>query len=111
MSPSSLSNRGENFEQRFAHDKEMQFKVYVRRNYLFGLWAASRLKKEAGEAESYAQALVDLDLGTRDAKPVIAKVSADFKQYGIEDLREEDLQYFLDRQFEEAQRHILSGTK
>ncbi len=39
------------FENKFAHDTELQFKVESRRNKLIALWAADLLGKNSDEAE------------------------------------------------------------
>jgi len=35
---SSFDDRGDAFENKYAHDAEMQFKAEARRNKLLGLW-------------------------------------------------------------------------
>jgi hypothetical protein len=36
----TFDNREQAFENKFAHDEEMLFKITARRNKLLGLWAA-----------------------------------------------------------------------
>jgi len=36
----TFDDREKEFEARFKHDQELQFKVKARRNRLLGLWAA-----------------------------------------------------------------------
>ena len=49
---SSFDDRGDNFEKKFAHDAELQFKVEARRNKLLGLWAAELMGKSGDDAEA-----------------------------------------------------------
>jgi hypothetical protein len=39
----AFDGREKDFEARFKHDQELQFKVTARRNRLLGLWAAERM--------------------------------------------------------------------
>ena len=43
---SLLDDRKNAFENKFAHDTELQFKVESRRNKLIALWAADLLEKK-----------------------------------------------------------------
>ena len=53
---SSLEERGEGFEKKFAHDEELKFKAEARRNKLLGVWAAEQLGKD--DAEAYAKEVI-----------------------------------------------------
>ncbi len=57
----TFDEREHAFENKFAHDAEMQFKAEARRNKLLGLWAAELLGKSGDEAEAYAQEVVKSD--------------------------------------------------
>jgi len=39
----TFDEREKDFEARYRHDQELQFKVKARRNRLLGLWAAGRM--------------------------------------------------------------------
>ena len=54
----SMKDRENAFENKFAHDAEMQFKAEARRNKLLGLWAADLLGKSGGDAEDYAREVI-----------------------------------------------------
>jgi len=43
---SGFDDRENAFENKFAHDAEMQFKAEARRNKLVGLWAAELMGKD-----------------------------------------------------------------
>ena len=47
--------REKEFEARFKHDQELQFKITARRNRLLGLWAAQHLGLLGDSAEAYAE--------------------------------------------------------
>ncbi|NBT51387.1 MAG: DUF1476 domain-containing protein, partial [Marivivens sp.] len=59
---STFDDREKAFEDKFAHDAEMQFKAEARRNKLLGLWAAELLGKSGEDANAYAAEVVKADL-------------------------------------------------
>ena len=67
----------EGFENKFAHDEEVQFKTFARRNKLLGLWAASLLGKSAAEADEYAMQVVRADFQEIGHEDVFRKLSDD----------------------------------
>ena len=58
---STLDDRENAFENKFAHDAEMQFKADARRNKLLGLWAAELMGKSGDDAAEYAKEVVRSD--------------------------------------------------
>jgi hypothetical protein len=77
----TFDQREKEFETRFAHDQELQFKATARRNRLLGLWAAQKIGLTADAAEAYARELVDAELAGGVSK-VIEKLCADLKANG-----------------------------
>ena len=73
----SFDDRENAFENKFAHDAEMQFKAGARRNKLLGLWAASLLGKSEAEAENYAKEVVKADFEEAGDEDVFRKISSD----------------------------------
>ena len=73
----TFADREREFEARFQHDQEFQFKVTARRNRLLGLWAAQRLGLLGEAAEAYGKRVVDTQFEPGGDKNVIAKVAAD----------------------------------
>ena len=65
------------FENKYAHDAEMQFKADARRNKLLGLWAAELLGKSGADAEAYAKEVVKSDFEEAGHEDVFRKVSGD----------------------------------
>ena len=74
---STFDDRENAFENKFAHDAEMQFKADARRNKLLGLWAAALLGKSGAEAEEYAKEVVKSDFEEAGHEDVYRKVSGD----------------------------------
>jgi hypothetical protein len=74
---SSFDDRENAFENKFAHDAEMQFKADARRNKLLGLWAADLLGKSGDDAAEYAKEVVKSDFEEAGDEDVYRKVSGD----------------------------------
>ena len=73
----TFNDREKGFENKFAHDAEMQFKAQARRNKLLGLWAASMLGKTGPEADAYAMEVVRADFAEVGHEDVYRKLSTD----------------------------------
>jgi len=73
----TLADRGKEFEARFKHNQEFEFKATARRNRLLGLWAAQRLGLLGDSAESYAKRVVDAQFEPGGDKQVVNKVTDD----------------------------------
>jgi hypothetical protein len=74
---SSFSDRENAFENKFAHDADMQFKAEARRNKLLGLWAAGLLGKSGEDAAEYAREVIKSDFEEAGDEDVYRKVSGD----------------------------------
>ncbi|WP_102107380.1 DUF1476 domain-containing protein [Oceaniglobus roseus] len=74
---STFDDREHAFENKFAHDAEMQFKAEARRNRLLGLWAAGLMGKTGEDAAEYAREVVKSDFEEAGDEDVYRKVSGD----------------------------------
>ncbi len=73
----TFNDRERAFENKFAHDAEMQFKAVARRNKRVGLWAAGLLGKTGADAEAYAMEVIRVDFEEAGPENVIAKLALD----------------------------------
>jgi hypothetical protein len=73
----TFNDREKGFENKFAHDAEMQFKAQARTNKMLGLWAASLLGKTGDEANAYALEVVRADFAEEGHEDVYRKLAAD----------------------------------
>ncbi len=74
---SSFDDRADAFENKYAHDAEMQFKAEARRNKLLGLWAAELMGKSGDDAANYAREVVKADFEEAGDDDVMRKVAGD----------------------------------
>ena len=82
---STFDDRENAFENKFAHDAEMQFKAEARRNKLLGLWAAELLGKSGEDATEYAKEVIKSDFEEAGHEDVYRKVSGDWGAKADED--------------------------
>ena len=82
---STFDERENAFENKFAHDAEMQFKAEARRNRLVGLWAADLMGKTGDSAAEYAKEVVKADFEEAGHEDVIRKLVADLGDLASED--------------------------
>ena len=85
---STLEERGEGFEKKFAHDEELKFKAEARRNKLLGEWAAEQLGK--ADAEAYAKEVIMSDFEEAGDDDVFRKLRGDFDAAGVS-ISDEDI--------------------
>ena len=101
----AFDNREKEFEARFKHDQELQFKVTARRNRLLGLWAAERMGLNGEAADAYAKGVVDAEFKGGD-RHVVDKLVADLAANG-HTLTAAQVKFELDHRAEEAKRQIM----
>ena len=73
----TFQDRENAFENKYAHDADMQFKADARRNKLLGLWAADLMGMSDDDAAEYAKAVVKSDFEEAGHEDVYRKVSGD----------------------------------
>jgi hypothetical protein len=80
----TFDKREEGFEKKFAHDEELRFKAYAKRNKQLGLWAADKLGLTGADAEAYAKSVVLADFEEAGEDDVFRKVRADLDAKGLQ---------------------------
>jgi hypothetical protein len=73
----TFDDRENAFENKFAHDADLQFRAEARRNKLLGLWAADLMGKSADDAASYAKDVVAADFEEAGDEDVFRKIAGD----------------------------------
>jgi len=74
-----FAERERAFEQKWAHDQDLRFKVVAHRNRLLGRWVAGEIGLKGAAAEGYAKAIVLSEVIKDGDESVIQKILADFK--------------------------------
>jgi len=107
---STFDEREKGFEQKYKHDKELEFKVNARRNRLLGLWVAKELGLPDGEADAYAKSVVMADFTRPGDSDVVEKILADCEQKGVA-MTEQRLRKQMSEFLGAARQQVMSETK
>ena len=78
----TFDDREQAFENKFAHDQELEFKATARRNRLLGLWAAGLMGLEGEHLEQYAGVVVRSEVEHHSDEDVLRKVWKDLSASG-----------------------------
>ena len=81
----SFKDREKNFEKKFVHDEELQFKVNARKNKYLGQWASQILSYDSEKEKEYIQSVIKSDFEEAGDEDVFRKLKADLKDYNISD--------------------------
>jgi hypothetical protein len=105
----SFEDREKAFENQFARDAELQFRIIARRNRLVGAWAAAKMGLTPEEADAYAKTVVQADFEEVGDEDVIRKLVADFAAAGME-VSDEDVRAALAEKAIESRRQFIEGV-
>ena len=81
----SFKDREKNFEKKFAHDEELQFKISARRNKYLGQWASQILGYDQEKEKEYIQSVIKADFEEAGDEDVFRKIKVDLKDHNISD--------------------------
>ena len=81
----SFKDREKNFEKKFAHDEELQFKASARRNKYLGQWASQILSYDSEKEKEYIHSVIKADFEEAGDEDVFRKLKVDLKDYNILD--------------------------
>jgi hypothetical protein len=100
----TFDDRENAFENKFAHDAQLQFRAEARRNRLLGLWAAGKLGKSDEDAAEYAKEVVKADFEEAGDEDVYRKVAGDLGNHATE----AEIRAMMAELMVEAKRQILN---
>lgn len=106
----SFESRKKSFENKFAHDEQLAFKVEARTSKLLGLWAAEKMGLDGDLANSYAGEVVGANLEEVGFDDIKRKVMGDFSRKGI-DISDHVVGLKIDECFEEAKVQVMAETE
>ena len=97
----SFDDRKKNFEKKFVHDEELQFKITARKNKYLGEWASQILgfDKDKEKEKEYIQSVIKSDFEEAGDEDVFRKIKLDLKDHNISD---EDIRKKMDELNEKA---------
>lgn len=104
-----FDDRERAFENQFARDADLQFRIVARRNRLVGEWAAEKMGLTAEETDAYAKAVVQADFEEAGDEDVIRKLLGDLLSAGV-DIDDAAVRAALDAKGVEARRQFIEGV-
>ena len=104
----TFDDRERAFENRYARDQEMQFKITARRNKLLGHWAAGLMGLTPAEADAYASDVVRADFEEAGDEDVVRKLLGDLTSAGVE-CDETRIRDALEHKTAEARRQLIES--
>lgn len=104
---SGLDDREKGFENKYAHDQELEFKAVVRRNKKLGLWAAEMMGLTGDDADAYSKEVIKSDFEEAGDEDVFRKVRGDFDKNGVEQ-SDHQIRRQMDELLEIARQEVYS---
>ncbi len=104
----TFDDRERAFENKFAHDQEMTFRVTARRNRLIGEWAAKLMGLNEAETDAYAKGVVQADFEEAGDEDIIRKLLGDLVSAGV-DIDEGRIRAALGDKLVDARRQLLES--
>jgi hypothetical protein len=104
---SAFDDREKEFEAKFKHDQDIQFKVVARRNRLLGEWAGQEMGLSGEALVTYSKDVVMSDFQQPGDDDVLQKVQADLKAAGI-DLEQSRLRKKMDELLQLSKEQVMS---
>ena len=104
----TFDDRERAFENMFAHDQEMQFRIQARRNRLLGEWAAAKMGLTPEETDAYAKAVVQADFEEAGDEDVIRKLAGDLTAAQVE-ISDAEIRAVLNEKTVEARRQFIDA--
>ena len=104
-----FDERERGFEAHFAHEEEMRFRTLVRRDRLFAVWAADRMKLGDPARTEFYQGVLHVEGWPKHDEALLRHVGDVLTQASV-GLTAEELSQNLYRCGEESRRQ-LAGTK
>ena len=80
----TFDNREQGYENKFAHDNEVDFNITARRNKLLGLWAAEKMSLPESDAKNYAISLVEKTTQKDSTTCILKQLQEDFETAGVQ---------------------------
>lgn len=104
----NFKERQKAFEQKFANDAEVLFKVNAGRNRLVAEWVAELLGFDDKAREDYIVEVIESDLKEPGDNDVIAKVKDDLDKHG-QQVTEKEIRSKLEGFFGQARDNFMNS--
>jgi len=99
-----FDERKKSFEQKFAKDQELQFKIAAKRNKYIGKWVSEILGYNPEQEKEYIQSVIKADFQEAGDEDVFRKIKVDLKEQNVSD---EDIRKKMDELNEKAKSDFI----
>jgi hypothetical protein len=106
----SIDDREKSFENKFAHDLELEFKAKARRDKLLAQWIAPQLGLAGADVTKYAESLAATSPEKHHDDALVAKILKDFAAKGVE-MTEHRLRKHLNELHADARAQVMKETR
>lgn len=104
----AFDNKEKAEENKYAHDKEVEFLISARYHRLLAEWVAEKIGYNAEKSEEYKNDLVTSALGKNDEQALLKKVMHDFLVHDIH-ISEHDLREKMYNLLQDARHQIMEN--
>lgn len=101
-----MDERKRAFEEKFARDQELAFRVESRASRLMGLWVAEKLGLSEDDAKLYARDVVSANLDEPGLNDVLRKVRTDITARNVE-ISDHTLRKQIEKFLAEAKEQLM----
>jgi hypothetical protein len=105
---STFDDRERGFENKFAHDQELEFRAMARRNKLAARWAAGLMGLEGEHVEDYVKAVIRSEIEHPVEEEVFRKIALDLKAANVA-VTEGEIRIRMDELLALAREQIRAG--
>ena len=100
----SFKDREKNFEKKFVHDEELQFKINARKNKYLGQWVSNIFGYDQEKEKEYIQSVIKADFAEAGDEDVFRKLKADLQDHNIS---EEEIRKKMDELNDKAKSEFI----
>jgi len=104
----AFDNREKMEENKYAHDKEVQFIVNARYHKLLGAWVAEQSKLEGRDAECYIETIITEELNSHDENKLFEKVRHDLLSHDAH-ISDHDIREKMYNLLQDAKEQVQNG--
>lgn len=104
---SNIDERKKAFEEKFARDQELAFRVESRASRLIGLWVAEKLGLSGDDAKTYARDVISANLDEPGLEDVFRKIKGDLVSKNIT-ISDHVLRKQMEQCLDDARNQLLS---
>ena len=96
-----FDERKKSFEEKFARDSELQFRVQARSNKYLAEFVSEKLNKNEDEKQKYIQEIIKADMEEAGNEDVFRKIKKDFQEASIS-IEDSEIRSEIEKAFSRA---------